>query len=111
MAAITQRYEDFIVKIMKESFSSDIIAELVFAQTYNLKKLKKASIKLLAQRLTLPELKKQRGYDEIHPENLQEIMERMITRLQSQLTDTQDRLHRGDYESSLSDFVVQNKRC
>ena len=59
MAAITQRYEDFIVKIMKESFSSDIIAELVFAQTYNLKKLKKASIKLLAQSLTLPELKKQ----------------------------------------------------
>ena len=31
MAAITQRCEDFIVKIMKESFSSDIIVELVFA--------------------------------------------------------------------------------
>ena len=73
MAAITQRCEDFIVKIMKESFSAkknpDIIAELVFAQTYNLKKLKQASIEL-AQSLTLPELKKQKGYDEIHSENL-----------------------------------------
>ncbi|CAH3168101.1 unnamed protein product [Porites lobata] len=95
MAAITQRCEDFIVKIMKESFSvkkdPDIIAELVFAQTYNLKKLKQASIEL-AQSLALPELKKQKGYDEIRSENLQEIMERMITRLQSQLTDTQTKL-------------------
>ena len=44
----------------------------------NLKKLKQASIEL-AQSLTLPELKKQKGYDEVHPENLQQIMERMIT--------------------------------
>ena len=90
MAAITQRCEDFIVKIMKESFSAkknpDIIAELVFAQTYKLKKLKQASIDL-AQSLTLPELKKQKGYDKIDPKNLQEIMERMITRLQSQLSE------------------------
>ena len=95
MAAITQRCEDFIVKIMKESFSAkkdpDIIAELVFAQTYNLQKLKQASIEL-AQSLTLQELKNQKGYDEIHSENLQEIMEGMITRLQSQLTDTQTKL-------------------
>ena len=45
---------------MKESFSAkknpDIIAELVFAQTYNLKTLKQASIEL-AQSLTLQELK------------------------------------------------------
>ena len=91
MAAITQRCEDFIVKIMKESFSvkkdPDIIAELVFAQTYNLKTLKQASTEL-AQSLTLPELKKQKGYDKIDPKNLQEIMEGMITRLQSQLSDT-----------------------
>ena len=90
MAAITQRCEDFIVKIMKESFSvkkdPDIIAELVFAQTYNLKTLKQASIEL-AQSLALPELKKQKGYDKIDPKNLQEIMEGMITRLQSQLSD------------------------
>ena len=101
--AISQRCEDFIVKTMKESFSAkknpDIIAELVFAQTYNLKKLKQASIEL-AQSLTLPELKKQKGYDEIHSENLQEIMESMITRLQSQLTDTQIRL--SEAERSLS---------
>ena len=90
MAAITQRCEDFIVKIMKESFSvkkdPDIIAELVFAQTYNLKTLKQASIEL-AQSLTLQELKKQKGYDKIDPKNLQEIMDGMITRLQSQLSD------------------------
>ena len=77
-------------KIMKESFSAkkdpDVIAELVFAQKYHLKKLKQASIEL-AQSLTLPELKKQKGYNEIDPKNLQEIMERMITRLQSQLSE------------------------
>lgn len=101
MAAITQRCEDFIVKIMKESPSSkkDIIAELVFAQTYNLKKLKQASMEL-AQNLTLPDLKKQKGYDEILPENLQEIMERMIKRLQSQLTNTQIKL--SEAQRSLS---------
>ena len=80
MAAITQRCEDFIVKIMKESFSvkkdPDIIAELVFAQTYNLKTLKQASIEL-AQSLTLQELKKQKDYDKISSDNLQEIMEGM----------------------------------
>ena len=90
MAAITQRCEDFIVKIMKESFSAkkdpDIIAELVFAQKYNLKKLKHASIEL-AQSVTLPELKKQKGYNDIDPKSLQEIMEGMITRLQSQLSE------------------------
>ena len=108
MAAITQRCEDFIVKIMKESFSvkkdPDIIAELVFAQTYNLKKLKQASIEL-AQSLALPELKKQKGYDEIRSENLQEIMERMITRLQSQLTDTQTKL--SEAKRSLSYFQLR----
>ncbi|XP_073259306.1 BTB and MATH domain-containing protein 36-like [Porites lutea] len=80
MEAITQRCEDFIVKIMKESFSAkkdpDIIAELVFAQEYKLKKLKQASIEL-AQSLTLQELKKQKGFDEIDSENLQEIMKGM----------------------------------
>ena len=90
MAKITKIFEDCIVKIMKESFSAkknpDIIAELVFAQKYHLKKLKQASIEL-AQSLTLPELKKQKGYNEIDAKNLQEIMERMITRLQSQLSE------------------------
>ena len=65
---------------MKQSFSAkknpDIIAELVFAQTYNLKKLKQASIEL-AQSLILQELKKQKDYDKISSDNLQEIMEGM----------------------------------
>ena len=99
MAAISQRCEDFIVKIMKESFSAkkdpDIIAELVFAQKYHLKKLKQASIEL-AQSLTLPELKKQKGCNEIDPKNLQEIMERMITRLQSQLSEAKRSLSYSD---------------
>ena len=80
MAKITKIFEDCIVKIMKESFSAkknpDIIAELVFAQTYNLKKLKQASIEL-AQSLILQELKKQKDYDKISSDNLQEIMEGM----------------------------------
>ena len=108
MEAITHRCEDFIVKITKESFSAqkdpNIIVELVFAQTYELKKLKQASIEL-AQNLTLPELKRQKGYNEIHSKNLQEIMERMITRLQSQLTDTQTKL--SEAKRSLSFFQLR----
>lgn len=48
---------DFIIKVMKtRKPNEDVIAELVFAQTYDLKKLKRASIEL-AQNLTLEELK------------------------------------------------------
>lgn len=66
----------------------DVIAELVFAQTYNLKKLKKASIEM-AQNLTLEELKNAEVYDQIESHNLKEVMEGMIKRLQGQLIQTQ----------------------
>lgn len=69
--------------------NKDVIAELVFAQTYDLKKLKRASIEL-AQNLTLEELKNdQVVYDQIESQNLKEIMEGMIKRLQSQLNQAQ----------------------
>ena len=90
MAVIVDRCEDFIIKVMKtRKPNKDVIAELVFAQTYDLKKLKRASIEL-AQNLTLEELKNdQVVYDQIESQNLKEIMEGMIKRLQSQLNQAQ----------------------
>ena len=90
IAVIVDRCEDFIIKVMKtRQPNKDVIAELVFAQTYDLKKLKRASIEL-AQNLTLEELKNdQVEYDQIESQNLKEIMEGMIKRLQSQLNQAQ----------------------
>lgn len=73
---------------IEKKTKKDVIAELVFAQTYNLKKLKKASIEM-AQNLTLEELKNAEVYDQIESHNLKEVMEGMIKRLQSQLIQTQ----------------------
>ena len=90
MTGIVDRCEDFIIKVMKtRKPNKDVIAELVFAQTYDLKKLKRVSIEL-AQNLTLEELKNdQVVYDQIESQNLKEIMKGMIKRLQSQLNQAQ----------------------
>ena len=82
MKVIVQRCENFIIRMMNwNSSKKEFLRELVFAQTYNLQKLKHESIKQ-AQRLTLEELKRDGAYREIHVENLKEIMEGMILLLQ-----------------------------
>lgn len=82
MKVIVQRCENFIIRMMSlNSSKEEFLRELVFAQRYNLQKLKHESIKQ-AQRLTLEELKGDLAYDEIHVENLKEIMEGMILLLQ-----------------------------
>ena len=78
MKVIVQRCENFIIRMMNlNSSKKKFLRELVFAQTYNLQKLKNESIKQ-AQRLTLEELKRDPDYNQIHQENLKEIMEGMI---------------------------------
>ena len=78
MKVIVQRCENFIIRMMNwNSSKKEFLRELVFAQKYNLQKLKHESIKQ-AQRLTLEELKRDGAYHQIQEENLKEIMEGMI---------------------------------
>ena len=88
MDAIVQRCEDFIVEKLKTKPKGGVVADLVFAQTCKLDKLKRASLDQ-AQNLTLKELKENEMYDQIQTENLKEIMEGIITRLQRELGDCQ----------------------
>ena len=82
MKVIVQRCENFIIRMMNlNSSKKEFLRELVFAQKYNLQKLKHESIKQ-AQRLTLEDLKTDLAYNKIHVENLKEIMEGMILLLQ-----------------------------
>ena len=83
MDAIVERCEDYIVTLLKRS-KEGMVEELVFAETYNLQKLKKASIEL-AGTLNLRELKQDKSYDKINKENLQEILEAIIVRLEKEL--------------------------
>ena len=84
MEAMLQRCEDFIVSKLKTKPKYAVLGELVFAQTYKLEKLKRASVDR-AFYLRLNELKKDEMYDQIEPDNLKEIMEGIITRLQREL--------------------------
>lgn len=83
MKAIVQKCENFIVKMMNlNGLGKEVLVELVFAQKFNLQKLKHESIKR-AQWLSLKVLKNDVVYNEIHEENLKEIMEGMILLLQN----------------------------
>ena len=88
MDAIVQKCEDFIVKKMKTKPKDGTLAELIFAQTYELEKLRQASVKH-AHNLKLEELKMNEMYDQIQPENLREIVEGIIIRLQRELENSQ----------------------
>ena len=82
--AIVQRCEDFIAAKLETKPKNGALADLIFAQTYKLEKLRRASV-YQAYNLSLNELKKDKMYDQIQSENLKEIMEGIINRLQYQL--------------------------
>lgn len=89
MEAIVTRCEDFMVDKVKAKPKDSVVADLVFAQTFQLEKLKLASVNQ-AQRLSLEELKRdEMYYDQIQPDNLKEIMEGIIKRLQRELEEAQ----------------------
>ena len=92
MEAIVTRCEDFMVDKVKVK-PKNSVADLVFAQTYELEKLKLASVNQ-AQCLSLEELKKNEMCDQIQPDNLKDIMEGIIKRLQRELNEAK-RLSQG----------------
>ena len=88
MAAIVERCEDFMVDKVKIKPKDSIISDLVFAQTYKLEKLKLASVQR-SHSLGLEELKNDKMYEQVQPENLKGIMEGIIVRLQRELQEAQ----------------------
>lgn len=88
MAAIVERCEDFMVSEVEAKPNESILEDLVFAQTYELEMLKLASVQR-SHSLHLGELKSDKTYEQIEPENLKEIMEGIIERLESELQESQ----------------------
>lgn len=84
MDEIVRRCEDYIVTTLKRT-RKRIIEELIFAQTYNLQKLKRTSIEL-AKDLSLQELKRNKLYGKINAENMQGILEEIIIRLEEEVS-------------------------
>lgn len=93
MAAIVTRSEDFMAIKVKVKAKESVLADLVFAQTYKLEKQRLASV-AQAHCISLDELKTDEMFDQIQPNNLQEIMEGIIKRLQKEL----DRARRQSQE-------------
>ena len=88
MVAIVKRCEDFMVSKVKAKPNDSILADLVIAQTYKLEKLKLASVQR-SHSLRLGELKSDKTYEQIEPENLKEIMGGIIERLEKELQESQ----------------------
>ena len=84
MEAIGTKCEDFMVNNVKVKAKESVLADLVFAQTYELEKLTLASVNQ-AHCFSLDELKKDKMFDQIQPDNVKKIMEGIIMRLQREL--------------------------
>ena len=99
MEAIITRCEDFMVNKVTGKPKDKVLADLIFAQTYELEKLRLMSVNQ-AYCLSLEELKNDEMYDRIQADNLKEIMEGIIKRLQRELEEAQrvsvQRLNRID---------------
>ena len=89
MEGIFTRCEDFMAEKVKEKEKEGVLADLVFAQTYKLEKLKLASMNQ-AHCLSLDELKQDEMFDQIQEDNLKEILEGIIERLQTELTESRN---------------------
>ena len=92
MEAIVTRCEDFMANKVKVKAKESVLADLIFAQTYKLEKLKLASV-TQAHCLSLDELKKDEMFDQIQTNNLQEIMEGIIKRLQRESQERQQKIN------------------
>ena len=85
MDAIVKRCEDFLVDELKTKPKDRILSDLVFAQTYKLEKLRQASVDR-AQNVYAHYLEE---YNQIQSENLKEIVEGIIRRLQRESEESQ----------------------
>ena len=77
MAAIVTKCEDFMAETVKVKAKETVLADLIFAQTYKLEKLKLASMNQ-AYCLSLDELKQDEMFDQIQEDDLKEILEGII---------------------------------
>ena len=77
---------------VKVKAKESVLADLVFAQTYKLEKLKLASV-TQAHCLSLDELKNDEMFNQIQPCNVQEIMEGIIKRLQRESQERQQKIN------------------
>ena len=91
MDAIVKKCENFLVDEMKTKQKDGILSDLVFAQTYKLEKLRQASVDRAHNLYAhyLEELKQDEMYDQIQSENLKEIMEGIVKRLQRESEESQ----------------------
>ena len=96
MDAIVQKCEDYIVAKAKPK--DGVLEDLEFAQTYKLEKLRLASVKE-AFNLDLKELKEDELYDQIQSQNLTEIMEGIIRRLQGELKEAKRKIRENKFNS------------
>ena len=81
--AIVRRCEDFMVELVKTR-PKDCVIAMIFAQKYELAKLKKAGIEQ-AYCLTLEELKNDKMYNQIEKKDLMDIMEGIMLRQDKEL--------------------------
>ena len=81
--AIVRRCEDFMVELVKTR-PKDCVIAMIFAQKYELAKLKKAGIEQ-AYYLTLEELKNDKMYNQIEKKDLMDIMEGIMWRQDKEL--------------------------
>ena len=81
--AIVQRCENFMVELVKTR-PKDCIIAMIFAEKYELAKLKKAGIEQ-AYYLTLEELKSDKMYNQIEKKDLMDIMEGIMLRQDKEL--------------------------
>ena len=81
--AIVRRCEDFMVELVKTR-PKDCVIAMIFAQKYELAKLKKAGIEQ-AYYLTLEELKSDKMYNQIEKKDLMDIMEGIMLRQDKEL--------------------------
>ena len=81
--AIVRRCEDFMVELVKTR-PKDCVIAMIFAQKYELAKLKKAGTEQ-AYYLTLEELKSDKMYNQIEKKDLMDIMEGIMLRQDKEL--------------------------
>lgn len=88
MEALLGRCQDSMAHKIEKKPKNKVLADLVFAQTYRLEKLKLACVNQ-AHCLSLEQLKKDKVFGQIQPDNLIAIMEGIIKRLQIELEEAQ----------------------
>ena len=100
--AIVQRCENFMVELVKTR-PKDCIIAMIFAEKYELAKLKKAGIEQ-AYYLTLEELKNDKMYNQMEKKDLMDIMEGIMLRQDKELEKFQQQCQQMERKISSISF-------